>query len=283
MPIRTGSDRIREALAEQAARAAAGRKWLMLREDGESALVRFLSDIDDGRAPGGLAVQAKFHVERSQGAGGQVRMSDPIMCAEDETCNLCTASGEPSRSMLLAWVWVYHIDHAQNQEQKGRFAGEPWQPVTAGDGRTLYRETIEAPRVVKATSRLTHQIMAVYGHEGALTTKDYTLTRVGARGSTETTYSLYPQDKAKFEREIPALVSLADFAEGRATLGGEEVQTHATAKSVEPGDVVPVTDPAPDAKPVDFGSDATEEPEATSDAAETEEDDGDFALGGEDE
>lgn len=271
-PIRTGADRVREALAEQAARAASGRKWLMLREDGESALIRFLSDLDDARSPGGLAVHAKFHVQRTQAPGGGIRMSDPIMCAEDESCNLCTSEGEPSRLMLLAWVWVYYIDHAENRQQTGRFGGDPWQPVNAPDGRTFYREMIEAPRVVKATSRLIHQITTVFGHEGSLLTKDYTLTRAGAKGSTETTYVLYPTKEAKFERDLTKcnLVSLVDFAEGRATLGGEEVQTHATAPAAEPKTVERED-------LVEFGGN---QPADTSEAEEEgDAEDSEFALG----
>ena len=289
MPVRTGSDRIREALAEQAARAASSRKWLMLREDGETALIRFLSDIDDARAPGGLAVQAKFHIERTKQPGGGIKMSDPIMCEEDESCNLCTTLGEPSRLMMLAWVWVYYLDHAENRQATGRFGGDPWQPVQSSDGRPLFREVIEAPRVIKATSRLIHQIMAVYGHEvGTLLTKDYTLTRLGARNSSETTYALYPQKAVKFERDLTKhhLVSLADFAEGRATLGGEEVQTHATepaAKSVADGDLVAVE---PASEPVEFGAadePASEPDDASEGEGEEEAQDSEFGLSGETE
>lgn len=283
MPIRTGVERIREALAEQAARAASGRKWLLLRDDGESALIRFLSDMEDPRAPGGLAVQAKFHIERTQAQGGGIRMSDPIMCTEDETCNLCTTTGEPSRLMTLLHVWVYHIDHAEQRQQTGRFGGEPWQPVQGMDGRSLFREVIEAPRVLRATIRLTNQIMTVYGHEGSLLTKDYTLTRTGRRGTTDVNYVLYPQKEAAFERELGKLVSLVDFAEGRATLGGEEVQTHATAPAAEPK-------PVESGDLVEFGGDSPAEPEAADEEGEpkpdTSEDNGEdseFALGNDEE
>lgn len=222
MPARTGRDRIGEALAEQAARAGAGRKWLFLRDDGEQATIRFLSDVDDASGPGGQAVVAKFHQERRQGGG----LGDPVMCTEDDSCPLCTATGEPSRLFGLFWVYVYDILHAENREQS-RFGGEPWEPVNA-QGRTLYRERVEGTRVFQVGSRLLKQVMTILGHEGTLLTKDYTLSRSGRRGSTDTTYLLYPLKESAFTREVPSLVSLLDYSEGRVTLTGEEARSSGT-------------------------------------------------------
>jgi len=255
MPVRTGKDRIREAMAEQAARAASGRKWLFLRDDGEQARIRFLSDIDSTEGAGGIAVTAKFHMDRASKGQG---MSDPIMCTEDETCALCTTSGEPSRLLLLAWVYVYYIDHAANREQ-GRFGGESWKPVQAQEGRTLYREKINSPRVLRATSRLISQIMTVYGHEGSLLTKDYTLTRAGARGDTGVNYHLYPLKEGAFKGEVEELVSLIDFAEGKVTLRGEEATAHGATAGREPvsdDDLAEVPSYAPDEEGGDAGEEA---------------------------
>lgn len=273
MPIRTGQDRIREALAEQAARAASGRKWLFLRDDGEQARIRFLSDIDNAEGPGGIAPTAKFHMDRPKSGQG---MSDPIMCTEDETCALCTTAGEPSRLLLLAWVYVYYVDHAENREQ-GRFGGEPWQAVQGQSGRTLYREKINGPRVLRATSRLISQIMTVYGHEGSLLTKDYTLTRSGKRGDTGVNYHLYPLKEAPFKHELEELVSLVDFAEGRVTLRGEEATGRDATVSREP-----VSDDDLEEYPAAYTPD--EESEAgDEEAAGGEDDAGEEDTGGEED
>jgi len=223
MPVRTGKDRIDQAMAEQQARAAQSRKWLFLREDGETAKIRFLSDIEDASGAGGLAAVARFHDDRVQGQRG---VAEPKICSENEECPFCTDEGKPSKIKGFFWMYVYYVDHAEKRDQT-RFGGEEWKPVQV-NGRTFFRERIEAPRVLSANSRLIKAIMSAFGHDGSLLIRDYSLSRSGAKNSPEMFYQVWPLEQGEFKIDVPALVSLVDYADGRVTLSGEEVTLRGT-------------------------------------------------------
>ena len=274
MPIVSKVDGMRAVLAEQAARLASRRRWFSLRNDRESALIRFLSNYEDESSPGGQSVAGKFHQERIALQGGGQRMGDPVLCSEDEDCNLCAAQGEPSKFLTLYWVFVYHVDHMENNPSIGRFAdAEPWEPVQVGGG-TMFREQVNGPRILKAGSRMATQIMTIWGQEGSLLTRDFTITRAGKRGDTSTSYTFYPQDKGAFTAKVAQLIPIEDYATGKVPFSDEEVK-QSGGRTAAPA---PVRPEVPDEDLANFGTDEPEAEVAPEDEGSGEEGGNPFEL-----
>lgn len=172
-----------DAFEEQRGRAKEDGEYILhlrLRDDKESARVRFLTESED-------VYWEWFHTQRETTSRGKTIWVDRVCPRQiGQECAACASEDFPSRQ-FLAWVWVYHVDHAQ--------PGPDRRPVTVGT-LVRHRETVGGVRLLRASAAHAGALslaVARYG-AGALTSRDYEWVRAGAAGASRPTYSLLPAD-----------------------------------------------------------------------------------------
>jgi len=254
LPLSRGRDALQDYLTKQSQEGFGGSRFLVLRASGEAAKIRVLTEQTE-------FVLGKFHRLAVTTSTGKLRVGDPILCSEDDTCEVCASITEDSaRARLLTfyWVWVYYVDHTR-QNPSTRAGTKPWEQVVYGN-MVCYREPVEAPRLLLAGSRLAAKMDTYYVRIGSITDRDYTLIRTGEKLETE--YNLLADVPAPFRTDIasiiPTLTSLEDIAYGRA--GTDDLPTGVPTGATHEERPTGRPAPQPDAGLISLGLDA--EPEA---------------------
>jgi len=252
LPVSHGREALQEYLNRQSQDFGPSR-YLILRASGEAAKIRVLTEQTD-------FVVGKFHRLQIPTSTGKFRVGDPILCTEDETCEVCASmkdDSERARLLSLYWLWVYFIDHV-TQNPSTRAGTKPWEQVIFGN-QVCYREPVEAPRLLLAGSRLAKVMDTYYIRLNSITDRDYTLVRSGEKLATE--YSFIADAPAPFRADIasviPTLASLEDVAYGRT---GDTDPTGDTSRTAHEAAAPRRSTPAAGEDLVDLGTDAESTP-----------------------
>lgn len=212
--------------------------FLFLRENGDRARVRFLTDTEQ-------FVHGMFH----RPYDGK-KVDDPVVCPETddkpptiegmgETCNFCEQERRSDKKQrpgykYFAWVYVYHILHTN---QNPRLEKDPnavtWKAMKLGRGdaaATYYKQEVNKVKMLMFGQPLFDDLLALIAEadeeadedaEGSgLLKRDYSFVRNGARFDTKTTYTFVPANKETVlgEKVTEAIDKLGDLAE--AALAG---------------------------------------------------------------
>ena len=181
--------------------------------DGETAVLRFLSDGDD-------VISAYFHtIEENMPQGKRYRKK---YCTKTElgSCQFC-AEGNVPGLLIFLWTYVYRIFHRQQNFRLERNPdADKWEPIKVGS-QVFYKENVNGPMAFQMSpgrSDYLKDILTSYWTDyKTLCDRDYKWTRNGA--SLDTTYSLIPQKEEKMSKEIvdskQNLPSLSDYVSGK--------------------------------------------------------------------
>ena len=180
---------------------------LVLKDDGESSRIRFLTDEDE------FFLEYQHWVDRKDIKGFYPCLQTSL----DQPCELCESDDErtrKARNFFFAWVYEYYHDYTEK--------GQNRRPVKEGK-ITLYREDINSVKLLRLPSGHKESIVMRAKKFGTLLDRDYDWTRSGERGDTSTQYILDASDEGKkpMPKEFVALAAkLPDFedvAMGRVT------------------------------------------------------------------
>jgi hypothetical protein len=186
--------------------------FVYLRDDGERARIRFLSDADTD------FVLGVFHRPFTNS-----KLSDPILCLNDSDtipegieateCRLCELKDATARLMFFSWVYVYHILHPHQNPRLDEDATAPhWEPVKLGT-RTMFKQSVGQVRMLLGGKKMHDSIVGLHEELGGLLETDFSFIRSGARKSSDTTYSFVPAKSATKpdEKVIEAIKALTDL------------------------------------------------------------------------
>jgi hypothetical protein len=182
--------------------------------DGESALIRFISDGND-------VVKAYMHNLEKDTPRGRKFVWQYCTKNDTDSCPECSGGGK-AKGMLYLWVYVYTIMHrGQNPELDNNPDADRWSPVKVGN-ITYYKEDVNTPRIfslsVGRANVYQNKLIGFWQENGTLTDRDYKFSRMGSK--LDTTYDLIPKDKAKKSKEVAAftlenLPSVSDYVTGK--------------------------------------------------------------------
>jgi len=182
--------------------------------DGESALLRFMTDTD------GIIKDKLHNVQVATPKGTSWRK---IRCTKEDTgiCEHCTAGNTPSYVLYL-WSYVYYKLHPnQNSKLNEDPAADKWSPLKVGTS-TYYKEEINQPMVFRSKlggkDKAIEKAFFEFSDEyGTWCDRDYKWSRKGKE--LDTTYLLTPKDPSKTAKEIEevkkSLPALADYVVGK--------------------------------------------------------------------
>jgi hypothetical protein len=180
-------------------------RHLRLYDDQESAVIRFLSDVDD-------VFWGNFHrvMKRSQKG---VTYYEPVFCLEElhQSCPYCQEDISMSY-MFLAWVYEYR--------QFMALAGEGRERIT-WNGLVRFKEEIGEARLMHYSHMHKGSIDMRVQRYGNLTDRDYEWIRTGVKGTNRPTYILEPVEGTivalppDLEKLRGTLPKLEDIALGR--------------------------------------------------------------------
>lgn len=174
--------------------------FLFLRENGERARIRFLTDTEQ-------FFQGMFHRPYIDG-----KMYDPIVCPEQddnpptiegmgEACNLCGPDRSNPSYKYFAWVYVYHILHPNQNPRLEKDSNAPkWKTIKLGQA-TFYKQEINKVKMLLFGQTIFDDLLALgvdeedEEAEGSLLKRDYSFVRNGARKDPKTTYTFVPATK----------------------------------------------------------------------------------------
>ena len=209
-----GLEEILEKTQENSNLADGERIRRLTLRDGESALIRFISD-------GNEVVKAYMHnIEKDTPRGRRFVWQ---YCTKNESavCATCS-SGSIPKGMLYLWAFVYTILHkTQNPRLEEDADAERW-AVTKVGNNTFYKEEPNKPMIfslsVGRANIYQNKLIGFWQENGTLTDRDYKFTRSGAK--LDTIYDLIPKDKAKKSKEVAAfsldnLPAVSDFVTGK--------------------------------------------------------------------
>jgi hypothetical protein len=181
--------------------------------DGESALIRFISDGDD-------VVKAYMHnIEKDTPYGRKFVWA---YCTKNDNDSCPHCSTNRAKGMLYLWVYVYSIMHRkQNPALDEDDSADRWQPVKVGN-ITYYKEEVNYPRIfslsVGRANAYQSKLVGFWQENGTLTDRDYKFSRTGQK--LDTIYDLIPKDKSKKSKEVAQytledLPSVSDYVTGK--------------------------------------------------------------------
>ena len=208
-----GLDKIREKTQEIQAISSGDRIRYLFLDDGEAAIVRFMTDTDE-------IIEAKFHeVQEMTPSGNRWRKR---YCTFDDSgiCQWCSQGNVPRR-MLFLWSYVYYILHRkQNPTLEVDSNAQKWDLMKSGSS-TYYKEEVNEPRVFRTKAGkdgLLRKMFVDFAEEyGTWCDRDYKWSRSGK--GLDTTYSLLAKDPKKMEKGIkdiiPTLPNLGDVITGK--------------------------------------------------------------------
>jgi hypothetical protein len=180
---------------------------LILRDDGESSRIRFLTDEDE------FYLEYQHWVDRKDIKG----FYPCLQAALEQPCDLCDSDDErtrKARNFFFAWVYEFYHDYTDK--------GKDRRPVKEGK-ITLYREDINDVKLLRMPSGHKESIQMRANKFGTLLDREFDWTRSGEKGDTSTQYILDPSDEGKkpMPKELAALAAklpdLEDVAMGRVT------------------------------------------------------------------
>lgn len=182
--------------------------------DGESALIRFLTDSDG-------VISARFHTTEEVMPDGRKRFRQ-MYCTNEEagSCKYC-AEGKQSRELLFLWAYVSYILHkSQNFRLEADPDAERWAMVKAG-GKNVYKQIVNAPMIFRTgigqRGSLKNMIIQYATDDGTLCGRDFIWSRSGTK--LDTTYNLIGKDSKAATAEIlewnSKLPDLADYVTGK--------------------------------------------------------------------
>lgn len=191
--------------------------FLFLRENGERARIRFLTDVEE-------FYQGMFHRPYIDG-----KMYDPVLCPEQddnppavegmgEECDLCGPDRSNPSYKYFAWVYVYHILHPNQNPRLEKDSNAPkWKAVKVGKGAgaaTFYKQEVNKVKMLLFGQTIFDDLVVLSAGDDededseatGLLTRDYSFVRNGARKDPKTTYTFVP---ARKETDISAAVKEA--------------------------------------------------------------------------
>lgn len=205
--------------------------FLFIRDDGERARIRFLTDIED-------FLQGMFHRPYIDG-----KMYDPVVCVETDddpptiegmgdVCSLCELERKTDKQhrpgyKYFAWVFVYSILHRNQNPRLEKDSSAPkWKPVNVGKGEaavTFYKQEVNKVKLLLFGQPMFDQLLALNAGEEDededfnLLARDFSLVRNGARKDNKTTYTFVAATKEsklsdKVTEAIDKLTPLEDAA-----------------------------------------------------------------------
>lgn len=142
--------------------------WFQLKDDGDTAVVRFLDKGEVGiEANGEPKYDFDIHEVHKMDVDGSGK--DRTVLCKGEQCELCKAGNKPSLRMFLQMV---NLDETDKEKQL-----QLWERGV-NDIKT---------------------ILGFCGEYGALNDRNFKIKRNGAKGNLKTTYQYFPQDKSPME------------------------------------------------------------------------------------
>lgn len=145
--------------------------WFQLKDDGDTATVRFLHRGEVGVEDGTQEPTFDFPIYEVHKLDVDGSGRDRTVLCKGESCELCKAGNKPQLRMFLQMV---NLDEKDKDKQV-----QLWERGLT-DIKTM---------------------IGLAGEYGDLTQRDIKIKRSGAKGSLKTTYQYFPKDKS--EREIP--------------------------------------------------------------------------------
>lgn len=244
--------------------------FVYLRDDGEKARLRFLSDMDG-------FFSGVFHRPWVKG-----RLQSPVVCVEQddnpptfegmtEKCDLCGPEENP-RLQFFAPVFVYYILHPHQNPALEKDASAPkWQAVKV-KGETKFKQDVQKVKVLLGGKRIWDSLLALEEEsEGdGLLGRDYTFVRNGARRSSDTTYAFVPGKDSKLTKEVEEAIGKMEDIEAIA-LEGTAVFYSIGAKADAAEDVPAELDEEEEAEAEVEETEEATETEATEEAENDEE------------
>ena len=188
-------------------------RFCTLRDDGEYAKIRFLSDVDE-------MFFEWMHPQESI-VKGKRRFRGFKVCPSSAFNQACDECDEDAQSSLRFTGWVWEYSHMYVEDGDNRI------PVKEGK-RTLYREDTNAPRLFAYSNFHKASLEMRANKYGTLLDRDYEWIRSGEAGTNRPQYMLEPSDdgKAPMPKELAAIAAelpdLEDVVFGRVeSLDGE--------------------------------------------------------------
>ena len=146
--------------------------WFQLKDDGDTATVRFLHKGEVGVEEGTQEPKFDFPIYEVHKLDVDGSGRDRTILCKGESCEICRAGNKPQLRMFLQMV---NLDERDKDKQV-----QLWER-----GLTDIKNLI-----------------GLAGEYGDLTQRDIKIKRSGAKGSLKTTYQFFPKDKS--ERDIPS-------------------------------------------------------------------------------
>jgi hypothetical protein len=205
MSLVKGIDAIKKAQKEvEKKMKGTGGDNFYLKSDGDSALIRFLTNGDE-------LIAGQFHRVSKMSNNGN-KYWDEMFCSGDDDCPYCN-SDEPDEIKtsfrFIAWVWVHEKRHEEQLD-------EEWEAKEVDD-ELKYIEKINKPMLFRHGYNLSIIITALYTKYGSLIDRDFEIARSGS--GLNTRYSVLPEEKSK----MPAEVKTARESIGKDLKGLEEI------------------------------------------------------------
>ena len=205
-------------------------RHLRLRDDQESARIRFLTEGDE-------ILFETFHRLPGQGnskfGGFKICVADAL----DQPCDLCermTGDNYGRQTLMMAWVYEYYHDYP---EKPSGDRAPKTEAVRVGRN-TLYREEIGEARILKIAAAHKGAFNLRWGKYGTLLDRDYDFVRMGVRGTTRPQYVLEPEDASPMPPELAKLASelpdLEDYAFDRLEDAPKVEERKPTVKASRP-------------------------------------------------
>lgn len=165
-------------------------------KDGEYALIKFISDLDDGDV-------SRFHSVRVQNRGDV--FTNYVYCPEqnlnefgriiDDQCPHCASTDVDVRKTggrYLFWVFHYGTYHLDQNPYAGKYDDAKfWDKVETGKA-SYYRETVFKPQLLIASFTLFKDMESLSFRQGTLKSRLYEYTRTN---SGRISYSIMPSDQ----------------------------------------------------------------------------------------
>ena len=258
--------------------------FLFIRENGERARIRFLTDTEQ-------FFQGMFH----RPYDGK-KVDDPVVCVETddkppviegmgEVCSFCEMERKTDKKQspgykYFAWVYVYHILHTSQNPRLEKDATAPvWKSVKLGRGdaaAVFYKQEVNKVKMMLFGQPLFDDLMALIAEAdedadedadaSGLLRRDFSFVRNGARKDPKTTYTFVPANK---ESDLSEAVSKA--IDGLGSLTEAALAGTVAHYSRSTG----VSDEDEEAEDIESG--ATEEAEESEGEAESEEEETEVA------
>lgn len=187
MPIREGIEEIEKRNKQvQEALAASAIPELVLREDGEVAIFRILTD---------RPADFDAHETYDPTVGGRPEFP---LCRRPDQCEYCDKQIRRTR-MFAFWIWLRQVLHPNPSSDQN------W-PARRIGSRTYFIEEINSVHLLKRKfgrgNILWNAFKDAYDLHGTWLDRDYSFRRAGAPRDINTTYSLTGLDKEPLSKEL---------------------------------------------------------------------------------